>query len=54
MLIWSKPGSKLTKAKELWIEITKWRENILNQFPFLSDIKIEKPKQKWPAQIGLF
>jgi NAD-dependent DNA ligase len=54
MLIGSKPGSKLTKAEELCVEIVKWRENITKQFPFLSNIKIEKPKQKWTAQIGLF
>ena len=61
MLIWSKPWSKLTKAEELWVEIIKWRENILNQFPFLSEIKIDtekssarKPKPQWPEQIGLF
>ena len=61
MLIWSKPGSKLAKAEELWTEIIKWRENILNQFNFLSDIKIDtekssarKQKPQWPEQIGLF
>ena len=54
MLIGSKPWSKLTKAEELWVQIIKWRENILTQFPLLSEIKIEKAKQQWPEQIGLF
>ncbi len=54
MLIWSKPWSKLAKAEELWIEIIKWRENILNQFNFLLNIKIDQPKQQWPEQIWLF
>ncbi len=54
MLIWSKPWSKLSKAEELWIKVIKWRENIIRQFPFLSNITIKKPKKEWPEQIGLF
>lgn len=54
MLIWSKPWSKLAKAEELWVEIIKNRDIILNQFPFLSEIKIDKQKQQLPEQIGLF
>jgi len=54
MLIWSKPWSKLTKAEELWVKIIKKRKNILENFPFLSELKIEQKKPQWPEQIWLF
>ncbi len=54
MLIGSKPGSKLAKAEELWIEIIKWRENITTKFPFLLEIETKKPKNNWPEQMWLF
>ena len=54
ILIWSKPWSKLAKAGELWTEIIKDRNKILDLFPFLKKIGLSKPKQQWPEQIWLF
>ena len=46
MLIGDKAGSKKTKAEELWITIYEWRENIVKQFPFLSNVSNESNKPK--------
>ena len=53
MFIWEKPGSKATKAEELWIQIYNSREKITQEFPFLKDIQ-PKVEQKWPMQVWLF
>lgn len=54
MLVWDKPGSKLTKAEEMGVEIIKWWDNILKKFNFLKDMKKEEKKPKWPEQMWLF
>jgi hypothetical protein len=53
MFIWDKPGSKATKADELWIEIYNSRDKITQEFPFLKNIQ-QKVEQKWPMQVWLF
>lgn len=40
MLIWENPWSKKTKAQELNIKIIQWRNDILEELPFLSNISI--------------
>jgi len=54
MFIWEKPGSKATKAEELWIQIYNSRDQIIQEFPFLKDIKPKVEQQKWPVQVWLF
>ena len=53
MFIWEKPGSKATKAEELWIPIYNSREKITQEFSFLKDLK-PQIEQKWPMQVWLF
>jgi len=58
ILIGSKPGSKKSKAKKLGIQIHKWRETIIVQFPFLENIsetkKTSEIRKEWPQMQSLF
>ena len=58
MFIWEKPGGKAQKAKNLWIKIFEWRENIITEFPFLKNIKETKKsptmKKETPQMQSLF
>ena len=53
IFIWEKPGSKATKAEELWIPIYNSRDKITQEYPFLKDLK-PQVEQKWPMQVWLF
>jgi len=53
IFIWEKPGSKATKAEELWIQIYNSRDKIIQEYPFLKDLK-PQVEQKWPMQVWLF
>ena len=59
LLCWEKAWSKKEKAEELWIKIYDSREEIVKNFPFLWNLKVEekklesqKPNQ--PSQMSLF
>ena len=49
ILIWEKPWTKKDKAQELWIKLIQWRENIIQEFQFLEEIKIaDNPTSRQP------
>lgn len=57
ILIWDKPWSKKAKAEELNIKIIQWRDYILEELPFLSNIPISNsqlPITKKPFSQSLF
>ena len=54
ILIWESPWGKAEKAKKLKIPSYIWRNNIINKYEFLKNLKKEKKKDELPTMQSLF